>query len=77
MSALEELDWDGFVFSQLSCVQRALNSFCDIVWNRKPLGDQPIADGVVTLLCAQPFRNIVGPKMVKCLLNSARLCAST
>jgi hypothetical protein len=51
---------DGFVFSRLSCVQRPLNSFCDIVLNRKSLGDQPCADGVVTLLCAQPFWNIVG-----------------
>jgi hypothetical protein len=40
---------NGFVFSQLSCVQRRLSSFCDIVWNRKAFGDQPFADGVVTL----------------------------
>jgi hypothetical protein len=68
---------DGLVFSQLSCVQRSLNSFCDIVWHRKSLGDQPFADGVVTLLCAQPFWNFVGPNMIQCLLNSARLRAST
>jgi hypothetical protein len=68
---------DDLVFSQLSCVHRPLNSFCDIFWNRKSLGDQPFADGVATLLCAQPFWNIVGPKTVKCLLNSARLRAST
>ncbi len=61
---------DGLVFSQLSCVQRPLNSFCDILWNRKSFGDQPFANGVVTLLCAQPFWNFVGPNMVKCLVGN-------
>ena len=57
-----------------SCFQHSLDSSLRTCWNRASVFTQPSDDSPVAILCTEPIRNSVRPKLVNCLCNTARLC---